>query len=335
MARTFEELVQELAARVDGGFLATLSADSSNTTTMTIAELLYRLPNSIAASMNWWVYGSSGADTANQGEERRATSWANGETELTLYAPGFTSNPSSGKTYELHPRIQRSRKAAAINSAVGQLGLFYWRDFVDESITTVVPTEGMAVGTNGWEYDLTALIPTLNIQRIKAIEIQVGTSDLMVDAGFPYVDSKPWNPRPYKKVDAVTGDETWILQFGILPPTGRTLRIFGEAFLSRLVEDDDILPVTADSWGESAIEWILDYAAYQLNKETTNKLNAMDSQKARQLEFDRLQDVKNNLLLQAPTKEQIEIAVPGHGDGQYNFGLRSDPGWLGAFRSLH
>lgn len=331
MAKTFEQLVQELGARIDGAFLAT--ATSGSKTTLVDSNLLARWPNSISNGMNQWVYGPNEADSGNKGQECRAVSWDSGAQTLTLYAPGFASNIATG-TYEIHPRIKRDRKAAAINAAVGQLGLIYWRDFVDESITTVLPTDGGIVGTNGWKYNLTSLLTNgPYIARITRIELQIGISSLLTSAGFPYASATIWNPDVYKDVDA-SGNETWWLQFGMLPPPGRKLRIHGEAYATQLVADTDKLPLSGQYEGD-ALEWIYDYAQYVLNAADAAKLSQPDSQRWRQAEFDRLQTAKERLLLAAPTHANSPIAVPGKGDGLYDSSLRNDSSWLGSFRSLH
>jgi hypothetical protein len=295
-----------------------------------------RIPQAITASMNYWIYGTPTADTGNAGFERRAASFdTTSGGRIILYAPGFPVAINGVGVYEIHPRIQRERKGKAINAAVGQLGLIYWRDFMDNSIVTAQPTDGGVAGqAGGWLYNLTALMsPTVPIARVSSVQIEVGTSSLLESGGYPYVAATPWNYNVYSTKDA-SGVETWWLQFEIMPPPGRKLKIFGEAYATQLVADTDILPV-GGQWEQPTLEWIYDWAQYLLNQQIASRVSAADTQRWRQAEFDRLQTAKEKLLLESPTHANSIIAVPGKGDGLYTYSAGNQAGWLGSFRSTH
>ena len=213
-------------------------------------------------------------------------------------------------------RYPRHRKMAAVNSAISQLGLLWFRDVVDETTLTQ---------TNHWIYTPPA---TENWSNINRIEIQINTADDQV--GYPYADADYLNWRPRRWVDA-QGLETWAIEFGILPPPDRKLRIFGEGFYPRLQNDTDVLAI-AGKWEGGALEWIYDWAEFRLNDSISNRLPTGEAERIRQQAMDRLERQKNDILANAPSHQPGRIVTPGHGDAMA-FPSPEDWRYLGAFKS--
>lgn len=312
MAQTALSLVRELGERM-GDFVLADPTSAGGTNTLVDASLIQYFPIPLQ-QFNGWVYcNANSPDAANRGLERRAMNW-DGTSSLQLYT-GFPAPITSGD-YELHMRFPHARKIAAINSAVSQLGLTWYRQIVDESIVTEQAT---------WQYDVTSLANWANIYRI---EIQINLAETQI--GYPFADAEYLNWRPRRFVDAL-GMEHWLIEFGILPPIDRKLRIFGEGFYPALHNDLDVLAI-AGKWEGGALEWIWDWAEFRLNDQFSNRIPTGEAEKIRQQALDRLERQKNDILNAAPSHLPGRIVTPGHGDAMA-FPSPEDWRYLGAFRS--
>lgn len=313
MPITALSLVRELSERLSD--LVVASPQSGGTSTLIDSTLLQYFPQPIT-QFNGWVYCTQASpDAGNRGIERRGQQWNPQGSLLQMYPPGFP-NPVTGGEYEISMRFPRKRKMAALNSAVSQLGLTWFRQIVDETLVTQPET---------WIYYPDPLQQWANIYRI---EIQINTSPTQV--GYPYADAEYLNWRPRRWVDSM-GLETWAIEMGILPPVNRKLRIFGEGFYPKLVNDDDVLAV-AGKWEGGALEWIYDWAEFRLNDSYTNRQPTGEAEKIRQQAMDRLERQKNDILTNAPSHQPGRIVTPGHGDAMA-FPSPEDWRYLGAFKS--
>jgi hypothetical protein len=295
-------------------FLSTASGGSQ--TTLVDATIQKYLPKSIANQLNAWVSCVAG-DGLNTGVEARAASWNVISTTATFYTPGFPQNVQSG-TYEFHLRFQRSDLLEAINDAVGQLGLTWFRPVRDESLLSVAQQ---------WRY----VAPnTQHWTQINKIEIQINTDAAAVAGGYPFASADYLNPRIDRDVDGA-GNEIWAIQFGLQPPPGRVIRLWGEAYYTDLVTDTDFLSL-APEWQRPALTWIYSWSSFQLNDWVTNQSPTGETAKVRQQALDQLERQKNFLLSLAPAHKPGQIITPGRGDGQ---AISSPEDWryLGAFRS--
>jgi hypothetical protein len=211
-APTAVELIRELSERL-GDFVLTSPEITSNMVQLVDPYLTQYLGAQNMDDVNGWVYGTLAADAGNVGIERRASSWTAGTTTLNLYAPGFPSAIQVGE-YEIHLRFPRRRKLAALNAGVALMGTSWYRPIYQRMLTT---------RDNTYRY---ALDPTINWQSFEAVEIQLTTDPTLV--GFPFESSEAYNPSLESDTDA-GGVTTWYLQFGALPPAGRSIRILGTA----------------------------------------------------------------------------------------------------------
>ena len=313
MSQTALTLVRELSERL--GDLAVSTPQSGGTSMLVDVGLQQYFPQPIG-QFNGWVFCTDGSpDAQNRGQERRGQQWTPSGSVLELYPPGFPI-PISGGEYEISMRFPRRRKMAALNSAIGQLGLTWFRKVVDETVKTQPST---------WIYTP----PTIqNWSTISRIEIQINTSETQI--GYPYADAEYLNWRPRRWVD-LAGVEWWAIEFGILPPIDRQLRIFGEAYYPSLHNDTDVLAI-AGKWEGGALEWIYDWAEFRLNDQITNRLPTGEAERIRQQAMDRLERQKNDILQNAPSHEPGRIVTPGHGDAMA-FPSPEDWRFLGAFRS--
>ncbi len=320
-APTAAGLVAELAQRM--GDYVLVSASTSGTATVLIDPTLDQdITEDVPSDLNTWVYGVmtpvlgyTPCDTANRGVERRAKSYTQASHALGLYAAMPTVMQTGN--YELHSRHARSRKLAALNSAVALLNLAWYRDVWDTSLTTAA---------NQWSYTL----PT-NIlwTAVKQVEIQMLTSGSF--ATYPYADAMQWDYRIYPQT-AANGTKTWSLQFGVQPPPGRTLRIIGRAAYAAMVNEDDILPIP-DAWGE-AQEWIYDWAKFRLWEFEAARQPSGQTERIRQEAQASLQQALMQMQENRPQLPNVRVAVPGMGTGQYPLGGElEDPMFLAAFSS--
>ncbi len=320
-APTAASLIAELAQHMRDYVLVT-AANTGTTTTLVDPLLDQWITEDVPADLNSWIYGvattAAGytpADSANRGVERRAKSYTQNSHTLGLYA----AMPAAMQTgnYELHSRHARSRKMAALNSAVRLLNLAWFRDVWDTSLTTAA---------NQWSYTLpTSILWT----AVKQVEIQMLTSGSF--STYPYADAMQWDYRIYPQTDA-SGNKTWSLQFGVMPPPNRTLRIIGRAAYADMVNESDILPLP-DVWSEGQ-EWIRDWASFRLWEEEENAQPSGQTERIRQAKQDRLQQALMQMQENRPQLPNVRVAVPGMGTGQYPAGGElEDPMFLAAFSS--
>jgi hypothetical protein len=313
MAQTALALIRELSERL--GDLVISTPNSGGTASMVDPDLLQYFPQPLQ-QFNGWIYCTQGSqDAGNRGLERRGQQWRPDQSLLQLYSPGFPS-PITGGEYEISMRFPRHRKMAALNSAIGQLGLTWYRQIVDETVHTA---------TNTWIYYPD---PAENWANIYRLEIQINTSEDQI--GYPYADAEYLNWRPRRWVDN-TGHETWAIEFAILPPPDRKLRIFGEGFYPTLRTDADVLAI-AGKWEGGALEWIYDWAEFRLNDSLSNRIPTGEAERIRQQAMDRLERQKNDVLVNSPSHQPGRIVTPGHGDAMA-FPSPEDWRYLGAFKS--
>ncbi len=318
-APTAAGLITELAQRM-GDYVLVTAANTGTTTTLVDARLDEQITEDVVSDLNSWVYGVATttqgytpADSANRGIERRGKSYTQSSHTIGLYA-AMPAAMTTGN-YELHSRHARSRKLAALNSAVSLLNLAWYRDVWDTSLTT-------AAGT--WEYTLpTSILWT----AVKQVEIQVLTTGSF--ATYPYADAMAWDYRIYPQTDS-SGNKTLSLQFGVQPPPSRTLRIIGRAAYAAMANEGDILPVP-DAWSE-ALEFVYDWAAFRLWEFEENRQPTGQTERIRQAKQDRLQQALMQLQENRPQVPNVRVSVPGMGTGQYpSGGISDDPMYLGAF----
>ena len=313
MAQTALNLVRELGERLGDTIVA--YPTGGGTSTMVAPDLVQYFPQTLN-QFNGWVYATQNVPNAqNQGLERRGQQWSPTTGTLQLYPPGFPGSIMGGE-YEIHMRFPRRRKMAALNSAISQLGLTWFRQIVDETLSTQAQT---------WIYYPD---PTQNWSNIYRIEIQINTSETQV--GYPFADAEYLNWRPRRWVDEL-GKETWAIEFGILPPVTRQLRVFGEGFYPQMQNDSDILAI-AGKWEGGALEWIYDWAEFRLNDSLSNRQPTGEAERIRQQALDRLERQKNDILVNAPSHQPARIVTPGHGDAMA-FPSPEDWRFLGAFKS--
>lgn len=313
MPRTAQQLVRELADLRLADFILITSSSPGTDKTVVSSALSQYLPAD-ADQVNWWVYCSSGT-AGNVGQERRAKTWSYQTSTLTLHPPGFPSATNPGDEFEIHRLVKRSAKLDALNSGVRQLGLHWYRDVVDESITTVSST---------WRYELPSSVSWV---RVYKVEIQATTNSSM--SGYPYLDAKPWNPQLYRDVSP-TGAETWYLQFGLLPPSGRKIRIYGEAAYPALSGDQDVLALSG-AWEGKALEWLFDWAVYRLWEREGHRQPSSEGDRYMFWTRDKLMRQREALLLDAPSHKEGRVLVPGMDTG-LAAGV-SNPSYLGALKS--
>lgn len=308
-------MVRELSTRMQQFVLCTPEPGALQTT-LVCQPLRQNFPNNIP-QLNAWFYGPAGVDPANVGAERRARSWTQSNATVTFFDPGWPTAPLIGP-YECHIRYQRSRLAEAINDGVGQLGLTWYRETIDESLVTA---------KDKWQYTIPA---SQNWAQVSHVEIQYSTDSNLI--GYPYADAVYLNWRPRRSVD-VTGQEAWVIDFGLLPPPGRILRVFGEAFYSDLLADTDALAI-AGKWRRPAMTWIYRWAQFNLNDWKSNASSSLDTQTVRTKALQDLQQAKEDVLAQAPSHQPGRIITPGRGDATIA-AARNDRDYLGAFGSMH
>ena len=313
MAQTALSLIRELSERIGDLVVATPSAGGAST--LVDADLRQYFPQPLS-QFNGWVYcNESSPDAANRGLERRGQQWQPSGSVLQLYPPGFPG-PITGGEYEISMRYPRHRKMAALNSGIAQLGLNWFRQIVDETTTTQV---------NTWLYTPSQ---AENWSQIYRVEIQINTAEDQI--GYPFADAEYLNWRPRRWVDN-QGVESWAIEFGILPPPDRRLRIFGEGYYPTLQHDSDVLAVSG-KWEGGALEWIYDWAEFRLNDSISNRLPTGEAERIRQQAMDRLERQKNDILSSAPSHMPGRIVTPGHGDAMA-FPSPEDWRFLGAFKS--
>ena len=261
-----------------------------------------------------WVYGAEGVPAGNAGYQRRARDWNHSASTLTIHTP-FPQPVVAQGVYEIHLRLRRDRYVEALNQAIMQLQLSWYRPVIDESIMTQV---------NHWEYPLPSTYKWTQLHRV---EIQTSIAPEMV--GYPYrgADYLNW------KVDRYVADDRtvqYLLRFAYQPPPERKLRLYGEAMQQRLTNEDDLL-VLDDQWAEPARNWILQYAQWLCLGWEAQRQPAGQADRYLMLR-DRLLQDKKELLKLKPVHANARLKVPGRGDaslpffhGDSYFGVFGDP----------
>lgn len=295
MATTCQELLYKLGKRRHD--LVTITAESSGDTTHLVAsEFLQFAPGDIQ-NFNRWLRGSTSADIANRGVERLATDWDATATRLSLSYP-MPGNMTEG-VYELRSRTRYELYLEALNAAVTQLALYWWRPIRSELITSV---------SNQWRYPLSDDIPWF---AFGALHVQMVVNANLV--GYPYMDASRWNPRFEREVDD-SGDEHWFIQFGVMPPPGRILRIYAQTAYDELANDDDMLLIDGE-WGRLAVEWLMSYTSACLDDWAVDEQIKGDIQRVAATADRRLAKQQDLLLRTAPGRPNLLITVPGMRDG--------------------
>lgn len=309
MSKTAKQMIQELANRLGELILCTATSNGSRTTLLS-TDLESYFPAQ-TSNLHSWVYGLTGT-AGNIGREARSTTWNPTTDTLTLISPGFPSSTADDDTFEIHLKTRRSRKLEAINDAVGQLGLLWYRRFVDTSITT---TE------NTWSYTLPS-----NVARLVDVELQVNTEH----STFPYEDVRHLN-WTVRESTSTAGVLTQTLQFGEQPPEGRILRLHCEGWFTDLAADTDVLALTGN-WERVALAWIYDWAKYRIFEEMVEEFPTGDYEKYRQRALDKLVEARQRVIELTRPHEPGRIVVPGTGDGRFRE-FQSSRRWeyLGAF----
>lgn len=251
----------------------------------------------------------SAKNTSLYSYEQRAQSWAASSTTITLYSPGFPVATQNGDTFELHFTTRRPRKLSALNSAVRQLGLYWYRHFKDESLTTADKT---------WTYTPPA---SAYWKRVYKVEVQVSTDATLV--GYPYEDASRYGWKAYKTT-TTAGVESWTLQFSTVPPADRTIRVWGEGYFPDLDDDADVLMLDGD-WKGRALEWIYAWAKHQLFEEIRDKVPATESQKYQGASYSSLQKALMQLKSTIPERPPGRVLVPTVAKAR-----DSDISWLAA-----
>jgi hypothetical protein len=320
MPYTATYLIQELARRMGELIISTPTA-AGTTTTLIDSTLDQYLPEDIGRNLNCWVYGSktttggmTPVDQNNRGLENRAKSWAQAAQTLTFYS-AWPDSVTVG-SYEIHTRTARSRKLEALNSAIRVLNLSWFRPFQDEVTVTTA--------ANQWRYAL----PNSVNGWTGIVDVQVQMAPSL--AGYPYQDASNWNVQPYRAVDA-SGNSTWYLQFGLMPPPGRIIRIRGTAGYPDLVNEADILAIPPEL--AEALDYVYQLAMSQLLLWESMRQPAGQVERLRQSWQDLAASAKAYMDQNGPTNRVGNLAVPGMGDGSYPGSAASDPSWLGALHS--
>lgn len=286
-----------------GELVLSVPTSSSGTAVLIDATLNQNFPTNLGAGQTGffpWVYGSSTADTLNQGVTRRAQAWNATFSTLAFFAGApWPTAPSTG-TYEVHMRTDPQRKREALNEAIGQLSLWFMRDYIDISITTI---------TNDWTYTVPA---NQFIARIWQIQYQVDTTPT-VNIGFPYADAVDLDWSIYTSVDT-SGVQTQTIQFGQLPPNTRTLRLRCECWSPDLVNDSDILPLAAQ-WERPALAWIYKYAQHLLNSWQGNEQPKGDVERYDAQAKELLAEAADLRTRMGKPKQPGRVVVPGKGRG--------------------
>ena len=312
MSKTCQQLIRELASRIDEFFVFTTTGDGSASTILVSSQLVPHLPQQ-TSQINAWINAIGGP---NDGDEARISAFSPATYTATLHPPGLSNTPLTGETYELHAQVQRSRKLEALNAAIRLMGLYWSRPVIDTSITT-------AQGT--WSYTLPAGVRWRSVSQV---EIQVTTDNTLT--GYPYMAATQWNWAIRRPIDA-SGNEVWTLQFEYLPPPGRNLRITGEAYYGELAADADILPSAGD-WEGPLLEWLYDYAEYRLQSWLVNRLPTGDVTKFMQMRDKKLEEQRRIVVELMRPHGPGRVIVPGLGTGAFG-NRRPDWRYLGALRS--
>lgn len=316
MARTAQQLIQTASKRL-GDLI--LSTPTSVGTTTTLIDALLKQYLSTLTQANIWVYGTNTADLTNRGVQRRASAFTKTSDTLSFEA-AWPEIIDSG-LYEIHPRYDRSLILEWLNDAIGQLGIYWFREVRDESIETVEQT---------MEYTL-----PFNQYLTKVTDVQIEMNPSGTIDGFPFNSIRGWNADWYPYTDQF-GNRVWKIQFGLQPPPGRILRIFGEGYYPDLVNDTDVLAL-GGQYERPALAYVFDWTNFRAKEYDSLIGHTTDTDRSRQKMYDSLNKTREWLtsMLQ-PTHSPALVVTPGRGDGLFNSGgMQENVQYFGAINGLH
>lgn len=298
MSYTAQDLIRHLGVRRHDLILLTVSPTGDATHLVCPALNSYAVDTQDRAHP--WIYGSLTADILNRSAEIRGLSFDASTFTVTLAQPGMPAAITTG-IYEMRRRYSHAIHLEAINSALALINLWWSRPVRDESLTTIAQT---------MRYTLPSDIEWLSIGDL---EIYLETNTSTTISGFPYADATSWNPRVTREVSAA-GVESYILQFGSEPPSGRKIRLLGSAGYSQLVRDDDVVSLDG-AWGQMAFEWILGYASYQIDEWSLDNSVSDEFRRALAISGNRYEKQRQLLMAAAQGRRDLNISVPGVRDG--------------------
>lgn len=305
------DIVRELGYRWAGMSLSTPNA-VGGTTTLIDSGLDGDFPDT-TPGLNVWVYGGLDAPALNIGVERRSVSWAQPSHTLSFTQAWPTAIIAQG-TYEVYRRTRRSRLVAALNAGIGQIGMYWFRPFIDLSLRTV---EGQ------YRYVLPS---SQNWSSVNRIEIEGPVAPSFV--GYPYAQVNGWGVEE----DQTGGVRTLYLQFSEPLPAGQRLRIHGEGFFPNIELDTDSVDFAGPT-EQIALEWALDYAEFKLDSWILNMGSSLDQQKAHAMRQNKLMDLLADIKRSLPSPKNVRVVTPLSGDGRLRSGRR-DPTMIGAGWSI-
>lgn len=311
MTTSAVDLVRELGYRWADMSLSTPTS-IGGVTTLIDAGLDNSFPNT-TAGLNVWVYGGLDVPANNVGVERRSISWSQPSHTL-VFAQAWPDAIIVQGTYEVYRRCPRGRLVSALNAAISQLGLYWFRAFIDTSIRTV---EGQ------YRY---ALPSSQNWSSVNRIEIEGPVAPSFV--GYPYAEIGGWGIEE----DLTGGVRTLYLQFSGPVPAGQRLRIHGEGFFPKIEVDTDTLEYAGPAEG-AAVEWIWDFAEFKLDSWQLNKASTLDQQKGHAIRQNKLLDLAQDIKRTLPSPKNTRVLTPLSGDGRLR-SSRPDPTMIGAGWSL-
>lgn len=223
-------------------------------------------------------------------------------------------------SYEVHPRYDRTLILEWLNDAIGQLGVYWFREVRDQTIQTADLT--MAYNLPSTQY----------WTKVTDVQIEINTSQTV--EGFPFASATPWNWNAYPYTDQF-GNRQWQIQFGLQPPPGRYLRVFGEAYYPDLSGDGDTLAL-GGQYERPALAYIFDWVNYRAKEYDSLIGHTTDTDRSRQKMYDSLNKTREWLtsMLQ-PTHSPAQIATPGRGDGLFSpLGGRDNTQYFGAMNGI-
>lgn len=316
MAPTAQTLIRELIRRFGALSIATPTS-AGTTTTLVDTALNEWLPNNLT-QFSAWVYGSYTADSTNRGVQRRARSWTPGTSTMVFYN-AWPEAPSVGEYEVIRHLFDRTRFLEAVNSAVGSLGLFWYRDVVDESLTTETQT---------WAYTIPA---SLNLFA-DSVDVFIQVTDTYSDFPYARASSLGIGYTVRESINAIGGRQL-TLQFAnntMLPPN-RTIRLQGVGYYATVDNDTDIVPL-AGPWETAATQWIYDYAKYRINEWLADDVPAGETDKYRTKQLTALMAQRDDIQSMMMPKKNGRIVTPGR-EGVYGGRWGTDWRYLGAFNT--
>jgi hypothetical protein len=235
------QLVQEFASRVNELVMSKATADGTASTIIDSSLRQYFVEDD--SEFNAWVYAVAGA---NSGVERRASTFSYSMHAVSLHYQ-LPNSTLLGDTFEIHLRTPRTRKLAALNSAVRMLGMGWYRPIINESLVTVGQRYRYTLSPEEWA----------SLDRVLLINSE--------NPEYPPVEIHDWMVQENVESD---GTRTLTLQFGGALPAGKTLRLIGRGTFNTVSEDTDILPISGEYEGPM-LEWIYSWATNRLVKEVS------------------------------------------------------------------